>query len=190
MASARDCVLEGASETPDSCSVCTLAYQFPAQAFPRPQWDQRFTSKFKFRRYLPAFFLQRNTVPVTRQPVEIRAMKAGECFQLIQRACLFKDFRIKLDRRVGGINTCAAAGIFLCGSGMGCAICSKEKFRVAAGGGFYQFSPMSFTLQHGKTIMVRVDTALKQGVAVEQHMMNGDGGGNMVRGGDDEINCL
>src|SRR5687768_1336226 len=140
MASARDGSPEEASEILDSCSLCTLVYQFPAQAFPRAQWDQRFTSEFKVRRCLPAFFLQRNTVLVTRQPVEIRAMKAGEGFQFIQRACLFKDFRIKLDRRVGGINTCAAAGIFLCGSGMGCAICSKEKFRVAAGGGFYQFS--------------------------------------------------
>ena len=40
---------------------------------------------------------------------------------------------------------------------------------------------MSLALQHGKAVVMRPDALVKKGVAVEQQMMSGNGGGNMTR---------
>ena len=49
-------------------------------------------------RYLPGFPAQGDGARVSRQAVEIRTVQAGKCFQLVQDAKLFKDFRVQLKR--------------------------------------------------------------------------------------------
>ena len=88
--------------------------------------------------------------PVPWQLVEICAMKAGKGFEFIQRACLFKSFCIQFNRRMCGINACAAAGRLFGGSGMRRAVGAEKKFWVTAGDGFNQCTAMVSRFSTGR----------------------------------------
>ena len=119
-------------------------------------------------------------VLVSWQLVEIGAIKAGKGFEFIQRARLLESFSVKFNRRMSGIDACAAAGGFLDGSRMRRAVGAEKELWVTAGGCFNQVLAMTFALQHRKAIVVRLNAAQKQGIAIEQQVMGGNGGGDIA----------
>ena len=57
--------------------------------------------------------MQRDCLAVARQSVKVRAIEAGEGFQLIERASLLKRVRIERQCDWRAENACAAAGSLL-----------------------------------------------------------------------------
>jgi len=49
---------------------------------------------------------------------------------------------------------------------------------------------MSFPFQNRQTIMMWTNAARKQGIAIEQQVMNGDGSSDVFRGCTHKLNCI
>ena len=66
------------SGTRANASVAGL--KTPSDVPAGPQWDQRFVAELKAVRHFLGLMEQRDNLPIARQPVEIRAVKAGKRF--------------------------------------------------------------------------------------------------------------
>jgi len=96
-------------------------------------------------------------------------------------------FRVQLDGRVSGKHPGAAAGIFLGGTIVRCAIGTQEKSWVAAGRRVEQRKAVAFALQDRQAVVVRPDAAGEYRVAIVQQVLGRDGRADAGSGAGDEF---
>ena len=161
--------------------------QLPAKSFTSAQWHQRLVAQAQTVWHLPVLFEQGDGIGIARQIIKIGAEMAGEGFEFIERARIFKGFGVELNRGIGGVTTGAAAGGFFFIFGVGCGIGSQEEFRATAGRCFDQRLLMRAALQNRQAVVVRANPAGEHMVAVVQQVVRSDGRGDIVWRFGDEL---
>ena len=117
-------------------------------------------------------------------------MKAGKALQLVQRACIFEGLGVHLHGAECRVATGTSTGVLFQVRGVRGAVGAQEKPRTARGGRLDQSQAVGFALEHGQTVVVRAHATQKQGIAVEQQMVGGDGGGGRAVGLGDKLRGL
>ena len=111
---------------------------------------------------------------IDRQAIEGGPVQAGKALKPVQSAFFFKDMRQKRHGVGGGETARAAAGMFLQRIGMRRGIGAKEKARLAPGRRAAQRKAVMFALGHRQAIVMRLDPAHKDVVAVDDQVMGGN----------------
>ena len=114
-------------------------------------------------------------------------MEAGEGFQSVEFAGLVEGFGVQLDRGVRAVHAGAAASRFLGVAWVRRAVGAEEEARIAAGRRLHQGGAVGLAFQDRQAIVVRVEAAGEQRVAVQQQVMRGDCGRQVGRGGGDVL---
>ncbi|MPL73085.1 hypothetical protein SDC9_18878 [bioreactor metagenome] len=117
---------------------------------------------------------QRQHLAVHRQPVEGRAVARGEGLEVGKPALGLEDMREQRHRVRRGEAAGAAAGAFLGRVGMGRGIGAEEEARLARGRGLDQGKAMALALGDRQAIVMRLDPAHQDVVAVDDQVMRGD----------------
>ena len=119
---------------------------------------------------------------VAWQVVKIRPIEAGKGFQLVKRLHTVKGFSVHLHGRVGGVTTSTAHCVLFQVCGVRRAVCAQKEFIRSTGGCRQQGLAVHFALQHWQAVKMRPHAAQKDGVAVVQQVVRGDGGRRMGTG--------
>ena len=126
-------------------------------------------------------FHQGDGVGVFRQAVEAGAVFRGEGFEFVEHADLLEGFGVELDGGGGAEHAGAAAGIFFGVLRVRRGVGAEEEFvRLRTGYGFEQGLAVAFAFEHGQAVVVRVHAAHQEVVAVEQQVLRGNAGGEVV----------
>ena len=128
-----------------------------------------------------ALFDEGNRVGVFGNAVEPCAVFRSEGFEFVQCACFFKHFGVKLDGGHGAEHAGAAAGVFFGGFGVRRGVGTEEEFvRLLAGNGGNQCLTVGLAFEYGQAEMMGAHAADQEVVTVEQEVLRGHGGGNVV----------
>ena len=109
-------------------------------------------------------------------------MEAGKSLQPIKRAHAIECFGVEGHRRMCGVTTGTTTGMFFQVSCVGSAVGTQKKPGAAADSCLQQGLAVQFPLQHRQAVVMRADAASKNGIAVVQQMVCGDGGGSEIAG--------
>src|SRR5439155_21566010 len=142
--------------------------ELPGEGLAGAQRDQLVGAELERERHAPLLALERDRVAVERQPVELRAEYAGEAFELVERPGLLERAGVKLDRRVRGVDTGAAAIVLLCRARVRRAVRAEEELRIARYRGFDQRLAVCLALEQRQAIVVWADPAHEQRYSAQQ----------------------
>ena len=98
------------------------------------------------RGHAPGFALERDARPVARQAVEIRAEKAGEAFELVERARRVERLGVEFHGGMRGVDAGMSATALLVAARMRRAVGAEKKFRIAGCRGFDERLAVQFAL--------------------------------------------
>src|SRR5690349_1946645 len=140
-------------------------YDSPAHRGASVERHDRAVAERVFGRYGPCLARERDGVAVARQPVEVRAVKAREPFEAIERAGGLERLRVELERGVRRVATGATARRLLCSPDVRRGIGAEKELRIAARRGFDQRFAVRLALEHGQAIAMRAQTAGEERVA-------------------------
>ncbi|MCY1292421.1 hypothetical protein D9M70_416480 [compost metagenome] len=122
---------------------------------------------------------QRDRFLVDRQTVPGGAVQRGEGFELVECTLLLEHMRQAAHGVDRGVDAGAAAGAFLQRIDMGGGVGAEEEALVAGDGGRAQRQTVVLTLGDRQAVVVRLDPADQDRIAVDDQVMGGDRAGKV-----------
>eukprot|EP00047_Mylnosiga_fluctuans_P009660 m.12443 g.12443 ORF g.12443 m.12443 type:complete len:435 (-) comp2730_c0_seq1:7-1311(-) len=159
----------------------------PEDRATRTDRDHNILAERERLRHADGDAVQRDLALVARQPVEVGTVKRGEALELIEGVGGVENLRIQRHSVPAGVAARAAAGGLLRALGVWRAVGAQKEAGVTRRCSGDQRLAMLLTFQHGEAVVVRIETAIEDGIAIVEEVLWRDGGGDGACAGDVSI---